>query len=335
MELRRREFAALILGGAAVLSLAGQASAESDPLPSWNAGPAKDAIVKFVHATTDAASPGFVPLTERIATFDQDGTLWVEHPIYTQLVYCLDRVPALVKAKPDLAKVEPFRTVLTGDREAIARLGLESLIKIAAATLTGMDVDTFRDEVAKWITEARDPRWKRPYTDLVYAPQIELLRFLRSVGYRTYIVTGGGQGFVRAYSERVYGIPPEQVVGSSGVVKFQAGADGKPELLKVARIEFVDDGPGKPVGINRFIGRRPIFAFGNSDGDLAMLQWTMAGDGPRFAGLVHHTDATREYAYDRDSKVGKLDQALDEATVKGWTVVDMKSDWKAIFPAEK
>src|SRR6202142_2504030 len=188
MEFDRREFTTFLLGAAASVSAAGPASAESDPLPSWNPGQAKDAIVKFVHATPDAGSPGFVPLTERIATFDQDGALWVEHPIYTQLVYCLDRVPALVKAKPDLAKVEPFRTVLTGDREAIARLGLESLIKIAAATLTGMDVDTFRDEVAKWIAEARDPRWKRPYTDLVYAPQIELLRYLRSVGYRTYIV---------------------------------------------------------------------------------------------------------------------------------------------------
>ena len=197
MELRRREFAALMLGGAAALSLAGRADAETDPLPSWNAGPAKDAIVKFVNATTDAASPSFVPLAERIATFDQDGTLWVEHPIYTQLVYCFDRVPGLVKAKPELAKVEPFRTVLTGDREAIAGLGLEQLIKVVAATVTGMDVDTFRDEVAKWIAEARDPRWKRPYTDLVYAPQIELLKYLRSVGYRTFIVTGGGQDFVR------------------------------------------------------------------------------------------------------------------------------------------
>src|ERR1700721_2890013 len=188
MDLRRREFAALMLGGAAVLSLAGHAVAESDPLASWNPGPAKDAIVKFVHATTDAARPNFVPLAERIATFDQDGTLWVEHPIYTQLVYCLDQVPALVKPKPELAKVEPFRTVLTGDREAIARLGMESLIKVAAATLSGMDVDTFRDEVAKWIAEARDPRWKRLYTDLVYPPQIELLKYLRSVGYRTFIV---------------------------------------------------------------------------------------------------------------------------------------------------
>src|SRR6202020_8043 len=201
MELRRREFAALMLGGAAVLGLAGHADAESDSLPSWNAGPAKDAIVKFVHATTDAASPSFVPVAERIATFDQDGTVWVEHPIYTQLVYCFDRVPALVKAKPELAKVEPFRTVLTGDHEAIAKLGLESSVKVVAATLTGMDVDTFRDEVAKWIAEARDPRWKRPYTDLVYAPQIELLKYLRSVGYRTFIVTGGGQDFVRGYSE--------------------------------------------------------------------------------------------------------------------------------------
>src|SRR5277367_4800219 len=220
MEIDRRRFATLVLGSAASATLVSPSNAQSDPLPSWNEGPAKDAIVKFVHATTDAASPAFVPLAERIATFDQDGTLWVEHPIYTQLVYCLDRVPGLVKAKPELAKVEPFRTVLTGDREAIARLGLESLVKIAAATLSGMDVDTFRDEVAKWIAEARDPRWKRPYTDLVYAPQIELLKYLRSVGYRTFIVTGGGQDFVRVYSERVYGIPPEQVVGTAGPLAF-------------------------------------------------------------------------------------------------------------------
>src|SRR3984957_5698629 len=210
MELRRREFAALMLGGAAVLSLAGPADAESDPLPSWNAGPAKDAIVKFVHATTDAASPNFVPLAERIAPFDQDGTLWVEHPIYTQLVYCLDRVPALVKAKPEFAKVEPFRTVLTGDREAIAKLALESLIKIAAATLTGMDVDTFRDEVAKWIAEARDPRWNRPYTDLAYAPQIELLKYLRSVGFRTYIAPAAARVSCASFLSGFTASPPSR-----------------------------------------------------------------------------------------------------------------------------
>ena len=218
-----------------------------------------------------------MPLAERIATFDQDGTLWVEHPIYTQLVYCFDRVPALVKAKPELAKVEPFRTVLTGDREAIAKLGLDPLLKIVAATLTGVDVDTFRDEAAKWIAEARDPRWKRPYTELTYAPQIELLKYLRSVGYRTYIVTGGGQDFVRVYAEGVYGVPPEQVVGSAGAVSYQYGAKG-PVLIKEPKLLLNDDNAGKPEGIHLMIGRRPYFAFGNSTGDRQMLEYTKAGD---------------------------------------------------------
>src|SRR5271156_6661036 len=296
MELRRREFTALMLGGAAALRLVGQANAESDPLPSWNAGPAKGAIVKFVHATTDAASPNFVPLTERIATFDQDGTLWVEHPIYTQLVYCFDRLPALVKAKPELAKVEPFRTVLTGDREAIARLGLDPPLQIVAATLPGVDVDTFRDEVAKWIAEARDPRWKRPYTELVYEPQIELLKYLRSVGYRTYIVTGGGQDFVRVYAEGVYGVPPEQVVGSAGAVSYQYGAKG-PVLIKEPKLLLNDDNAGKPEGIHLMIGRRPTFAFGNSTGDRQMLEYTKTGAGAPLPGLLLHDGGGGGYAY--------------------------------------
>jgi phosphoserine phosphatase len=339
MELGRREFTALMLGGAAALSLAGRADAESDPLPSWNAGPAKDAIVAFVRATTDAASPNFVPLAERIATFDQDGTLWVEHPIYTQLVYCFERVPALVKAKPELAKVEPFRTVLTGDREAIARLSLEPLIKIVAATLSGMDVDTFRDRVAKWIAEARDPRWKRPYTELVYEPQIELLKYLRSVGYRTYIVTGGGQDFVRVYAERIYGIPPEQVVGTAGAVSYQYGVRG-PVLIKEPKLLLNDDNAGKPEGIHLMIGRKPYFAFGNSTGDRQMLEYAKAGGGLRLAMLLLHDDAKREYAYGPaqglpDTKVGTFTQDLyDEAKKDGWIVVSMKADWKRIFAFE-
>ena len=339
MELRRREFAALMLGGAAALSLAGQANAESDPLPSWNAGPAKDAIVKFVHATTDAASPDFVPLADRIATFDQDGTLWVEHPIYTQLVYCFDRVPALVKAKPELAKVEPFRTVLTGNREAIAKLSLESLIKIAAATLTGMDVDTFRDEVAKWIAEARDPRWNRPYTDLAYAPQIELLKYLRSVGFRTYIVTGGGQGFVRVFSERVYGIPPEQVVGTAGALSFQYGAKG-PVLIKEPKLLLNDDNAGKPEGINLVIGRRPYFAFGNSTGDQtdARIYQGRRRRAPRHAGAARRREArirVRTRARPARHQGRPLHPELyDEAIKDGWIVVSMKNDWKRIFAFE-
>ena len=309
------------------------------PCPPGTLGRARDAIVKFLHATTDAASPSFVPLAERIATFDQDGTLWVEHPVYTQLVYCFDRVPALVNAKPELGKVEPFRTVLTGNREAIAKLGLESLIKIVAATLTGMDVDTFRKDVAKWIEEARDPRWKRPYTELVYQPQIELLKYLRSVGYRTYIVTGGGQDFVRAYAERVYGVPPEQVVGTAGAVSYQYGANG-PVLIKEPKLLLNDDNAGKPEGIHLMIGRRPYFAFGNSTGDRQMLEYTKAGGGVRLAMLVLHDDGAREYAYGParglpDTKVGRFPPELyDEATKDGWIVVSMKNDWKRIFAFE-
>ena len=339
MEFDRREFTTFLLGAAASVSVAGPASAQSDPLPSWNDGPAKQAIVKFVHATTDAASPNFVPFAERIATFDQDGTLWVEHPIYTQLVYCFDRVPDLVKAMPELANVEPFRTVLTGDREAIAKLGLDPLLKIVAATLTGVDVDTFRDEVAKWIAEARDPRWKRPYTELVYEPQIELLKYLRSVGYRTYIVTGGGQDFVRVYAEGVYGIPPEQVVGSAGAVSYQYGAKG-PVLIKEPKLLLNDDNAGKPESIHLMIGRRPYFAFGNSTGDRQMLEYTKAGAGARLAMLVLHDDGAREYAYGPaqglpDTKVGRFTPELyDEAIKDGWIVVSMKNDWKRIFAFE-
>jgi phosphoglycolate phosphatase-like HAD superfamily hydrolase len=328
-----------MLGAASSVSLAATASAQSDPLPSWNDGPAKEAIVKFVRSTTDAASPNFVPVAERTATFDQDGTLWVEHPIYTQVVYCFDRVPALVKAKPELAKTEPFRTVLTGDREAIAKLGLEPLIKIVAATLTGMDVDAFRDEVAKWIAEARDPRWKRPYTELVYEPQIELLNYLRSVGYRTYIVTGGGQDFVRVYAERVYGVPPEQVVGTAGAVSYQYGATG-PILIKEPKLLLNDDNAGKPEGIHLMIGRRPYFAIGNSTGDRQMLEYTKAGNGARLAMLVLHDDGAREYAYGParglpDTKVGRFPPELyDEATKDAWIVVSMKNDWKRIFAFE-
>jgi len=339
MDLHRREFAALMLGGAAALGLAGRAVAEADPLPSWSAGRAKDAIVAFVHATTDPASPNFVPLAERIATFDQDGTLWVEHPIYTQVVYCFDRVPALIKVKPELASVEPFRTVLTGNREAIADLGLEALIKVAAATLTGMDVDTFRDDVAKWLAHARDPRWKLPYTDLVYQPQIELLGYLRANGYRTYIVTGGGQDFVRVYAEAVYGIPPEQVVGSAGAVSYQDGANG-PVLIKEPKLLLNDDNAGKPEGIHLMIGRRPYLAFGNSTGDRQMLEYTKAGHGRRLALLTLHDDSAREYAYGPaqglpDTKVGRFTPELySEAIKDGWIVVSMKNDWKRIFAFE-
>jgi hypothetical protein len=340
VEFDRRQFAALVLGTAASLTLAAPATAQSDPLPSWNDGPAKEAIVKFVQATTDAASPNFVPLAERIATFDQDGTLWVEHPIYTQVVYCFDRVSAVVKEKPELANEEPFKTVLSGDREAIGKLSMDDLLKIVGATLTGMDVDTFRDEVTAWIAAARDPRWKRPFTDLTYLPQIELLKYLRANGFKTYIVTGGGQDFVRVYSERVYGIPPEQVIGSIGGVSYQYDKDGRPVLIKEPKLLLNDDNAGKPEGIHIEIGRRPHLAFGNSIGDRQMCEYTKAGDGARLAMLVLHDDAAREYAYGParglpDTKIGRFPQELDdEATKDGWFVVSMKDDWRRIFAFE-
>ena len=306
--------------------------AAGEPLPSWNDGAAKTAILDFVRKTTTQGSPDFVAPEERIAAFDQDGTLWVEQPIYTQVLYCLDRVPAVVKAKPELAKVEPFKTVVSGNREAIGKLSKDDLLKIVGATLTGMTVDVFAKEAEDWLSKAVEPRWKKPYTALIYQPMTEVMQYLRDNGYRTYIVTGGGQDFVRVYAERVYGIPPEQVIGSSGVVKFEMPQPDKPVLMKEPKVEFIDDGPGKPVGINRFIGRRPVLAFGNSDGDQQMLEWTAAGPGARFMGIVHHPDAEREYAYDRQSKMGRLDKAFDDSPSKGWTVVDMKRDWNAIYP---
>ena len=255
------------------------ATAESDPLPSWNDGAAKQAIVDFVKATTDSASSKFVPPEERIATFDQDGTLWVSHPIYSFVMYALDRVPAVVKAKPQLAKVEPFKTVLTGNREAIAKLSLRDLEKIIAATFTGMSVEEFNAEAKKWIETARDARWKRPYTELTYQPTQEVLQYLRDNGYKTYIVTGGGQDFVRAYSQRVYGIPPEQVVGTAGGTTYHYHKNGKPFLTKDAKLLLNDNNAGKPEGIHFMIGQRPHAAFGNSTGDRQMLEYTAAGDG--------------------------------------------------------
>ncbi len=267
---------------------------QDDPLPSWNDGPAKQAIVNFVQATTDQSSTKFVPPAERIATFDQDGTLWVSHPMYTQVVYCLDRVPAVVKEKPELTKVEPFKTVLSGNREAIAKLSMDDLFKILAATLTGMSVEEFQAEVKAWLETARDPRWKRPYTELTYLPMIELLKYLRASGYKTYIVTGGGQDFVRVYSEQVYGIPPEQVVGTAGGTTYRYDKNGKPFLTKDPKLLLNDNNAGKPEGIHLMIGRRPYVAFGNSTGDRQMLEYTKAGGGDRLAMLVLHDDAQRE-----------------------------------------
>jgi phosphoglycolate phosphatase-like HAD superfamily hydrolase len=326
---------------AATLLVGTQITPQSDPLPSWNDGPARNAIIEFVRTTTDKANANYVPSEERIATFDQDGTLWVEHPLYTQVIYCLDRVPAVVKAKPELANVEPFKTVLSGDREAIAKLSKDDLLKIVSATLTGMSVDAFQAEVTKWIRLARDPRWNRPYTDLTYLPMIELMKYLRANGYKTYIVTGGGQDFVRVYSEQVYSIPPEQVVGTAGGTKFTYKPDGRPFLTKEPKLLLNDDNAGKPEGIHLMIGRRPYAAFGNSTGDRQMLEYTKAGDGLRLAMLVLHDDAMREYAYGPaeglpDTKVGTFDSALlGEAIKHGWIVISMKNDWRRVFAFER
>jgi hypothetical protein len=307
------------------------------PLASWNDGPAKRAILDFVRMTTDRASPSFVPPEDRIATFDQDGTLWVEHPIYSQVVYCLDRVPALVRDKPELANIEPFKTVMTGNLEAIACLPMPDLEKILAATLTGMSVDEFHAQVTAWIRNAKDKRWNRPYTELTYRPMQEVLMYFRANGYKTYIVTGGGQDFVRVYSAEVYGIPVEQVVGSPGGTSYGYARDGKPVLTKVPKLLLNDNNAGKPEGIHEMIGRRPHAAFGNSTGDQQMLEYTKAGDGARLSMLVLHDDATREYAYGPaqglpETKVGTFTQALyNEAMKDGWIVISMKSDWKRIF----
>jgi|HubBroStandDraft_6_1064221.scaffolds.fasta_scaffold496863_1 phosphoglycolate phosphatase-like HAD superfamily hydrolase len=312
-------------------------TAPTVPLASWNDGPAKQAIIDFVHATTDQGSPKFVPAEDRIATFDQDGTLWVEHPIYSQVMYCLDRVPDVVAAKPELKNVEPFKTVMSGDREAIAKLSLPALEKILVATLTGMPVETFEANVEKWLATAKHPRWKRPYTDLTFQPMQEVLQYLRDNGFKTYIVTGGGQDFVRVYSKRVYGIPPEQVVGTMGGTKFGYDKDGKPFLTKEPKLLLNDDKAGKPEGIHLMIGRRPHAAFGNSDGDREMLEYTGAGDGARLKMLVLHDDGQREYAYGpaQDlpaSKVGTFTPELyGEAKKRAWTVISMKNDWKRIF----
>ena len=309
----------------------------ADPLPSWNDGAAKEAILRFVQATADRSSPNFVPPEARIATFDQDGTLWVEHPIYTQVVYCLERVPAVVSQRPELANVEPFKTVLSGNREAMAGLPMKQLEEILAATLTGVTVDEFSAEAKAWIESAKHPRWDRPYTELVYQPMLEVLRYLRANGYKTYIVTGGGQDFVRTYSEQVYGIPPEQVVGTAGGTTYGYGKDGKPTLTKEPKLLLNDDKAGKPEGIHLMIGRRPYAAFGNSTGDREMLEYTRAGDGLRLAMLVLHDDDKREYAYGPaqrlpETRVGTFTQALyDEARSRGWTVISMKDDWREVF----
>ncbi len=310
-----------------------------DPLPSWNDGPAKTVIKDFVRATTEQSSTNYVLPENRIATFDQDGTLWVEHPLYSQLMYCFDRVPDLVKAKPELKDVEPFKTVMSGDREAISKLTLPDLEKIAGYTLSGMSEDQFSAQVKDWLSNAKDPRWKKPYTDLVYQPMLEVMKYLRDNGYKTYIVTGGGQDFVRVYSNQTYGVPPEQVVGSVGETAYVYDtAAGTSSLVKLPKMLLNDDKGGKPQGIQMVIGKRPYAAFGNTAGDQQMLEYTTTGTGARLGMLVMHDDATREYAYGPaqglpDSKIGTFSQELyDLAKKRGWVVISMKNDWKTIFP---
>ncbi len=336
--MKRRSFlatsAAGLAGNLALPSLVLPALAQGDALPSWNDGPSKRSILDFIARTTTLGSSDWVPVPERISCFDNDGTLWTEQPMYFQVQFALDRVKATAVRHPEWRTQEPFRSVLADDRAALAALGEKGMLEVIAASHTGLTTEAFRAIVLDWIATARHPRFKRPYTDLVYQPMLELLALLRANQFKTFIVSGGGIEFMRPWTERVYGIPPEQIVGSSGVTKFVLQPDGVPVLMKEAKVEFIDDGPGKPVGINHFIGRRPVFAFGNSDGDQQMLEWTAAGTGARFMGLVHHTDAVREYAYDRQSPVGRLDKAWDEAVRRQWTVVDMKNDWKVIYPFE-
>jgi hypothetical protein len=315
------------------LAILQPAQAQTDPLPSWNDGPSKQAITGFVARVTQQGGPDFVPPPERIATFDNDGTLWVEHPIYTQLAFALDRVKALAPLHPEWTSTQPFKAALEGDMKTLAESGEHGMAELVMASHAGMTTAEFGKIVTDWIATARHPRFKRPYTELSYQPMIELLAYLRANGFKTFIVSGGGVEFMRPWTERVYGVPPEQVVGSSIKTKFQM-RDGRPELFRLPELNFVDDGPGKPVGIDEYIGRRPIAAFGNSDGDLEMLQWTTMTGGARLGLIVHHTDAEREYAYDRDTEFGRLDKALDAAALNKWTVVDMKNDWKRIFAFE-
>jgi phosphoserine phosphatase len=305
--------------------------AQEDPLPSWNDTPAKRAIVAFVERVTRPGSPDFVAPAERIAAFDNDGTLWIEQPSYVQLAFVIDRIKALAVQHPEWRSQQPFAAVLDDDRARLRGLTEQDIAQLVTATHAGMTTDEFRATVSEWIATARHPTKGRLYTQLVYQPMLELLAYLRANRFKTYIVSGGGVEFMRAWAESVYGIPPEQIIGSTGGLELEV-RDGSPVLRKMPRVDFVDDKAGKPVAIERHIGRRPVMAFGNSDGDLQMLQWTAAGAGPRFALLVHHTDAEREWAYDRESAVGRLDAAWDEAVAKGWTLVNIKDDWAAVFP---
>jgi hypothetical protein len=322
-----------ILAGLLAAVAATSAAWAADPLPSWNDGAAKQAILRFVERTTAVGSPDFVPPAERIAVFDNDGTLWAEQPLYFQFLFMLDRVKALAPQHPEWKAEEPFASLLEGDVQAALAGGERAVGRLAMATHAGMTSEEFEGIVGDWIATAKHPKTGRLLTGMVYQPMLEVLAFLRANGFKTFIVSGGGVEFMRPWSERVYGVPPEQVIGSRVRTGFEL-RDGRPVLVRLPEIDFVDDGPGKPVGIQMHIGRRPLAAFGNSDGDLPMLQWTAGGPGPRLCLYVHHTDGDREWAYDRASDIGRLDKGLDEAMARGWTVVDMKVDWRRVFAHE-
>ncbi len=305
----------------------------ADPLPSWNEGPSKKQIIEFVQAVTAEGSKDYVKPAERIAVFDNDGTLWTEQPAYFEVLFAFDEVKRLAPQHPDWKTTQPFKAVLEGDHKALAESGMDGLLKVIGATHTGVSTEEFIDNAKNWLKQARHPKTGKPFNQMIYQPMLEMLDYLRSQQFKTYIVSGGDTAFMRAFAEEVYGVPPEQVIGSNFVTQFQLN-NGKPQVLRTAKLAHNDDGPGKPESIDAIIGRRPILAFGNSDGDLQMLQWTAAGSGKRFMGLVHHTDARREWAYDRNSQVGRLDKALDQARTQNWTVVDMASEWRRIYPFE-
>ncbi|WP_085714917.1 HAD family phosphatase [Pseudomonas sp. B28(2017)] len=325
-----RQHAGLKLLLTLVLSLPLLVQAAS-PLPSWNEGPSKKSIIEFVQAVTDQGSKDFVKPEERIAVFDNDGTLWSEQPMYFELLFSLDEVKRNQAQHPEWKTTQPFQAVLENDHKALAAAGMDGIMKIFAATHTGMTTEAFDDYARTWLAQARHPKTGKPYTEMIYQPMLEMLDYLRSQDFKTYIVSGGETGFMRAFAEKVYGVPPEQVIGTTFVTAFEY-KDRKATIVRTPKLAHNDDGPGKPVSIETVIGRRPILAFGNSDGDLQMLQWTAAGSGKRFMGLVHHTDTKREWAYDRQSQIGRLDKALDEADKHGWTVVDMAAEWRRIYP---
>ena len=331
--MKRKLFRIFTLG--LVLVFAGPVPAQTvESLASWNDGTAKQSIIDFVAKVTQEGSPDFVPPAERIAVFDNDGSLWAERPMYFQLLFALERVKALAPEHPEWKDTEPFASLLKGDMEGAMADGMKSVAEIVMATHAGMTTAQFEAIVKDWVATARHPTSGRPYTEMVYQPMLELLAYLRANGFKTFIVSGGGIEFMRPWAEQVYGIPPEQVIGSRIKVEY-ALRDGEPVLVRLPELDFYDDKEGKPVAIHQQIGRRPIAAFGNSDGDLEMLQWTTAGDGPRFALYVHHTDGEREWAYDREASMGRLDKGLDQAQAQGWTLVDMKQDWKVIYPDQK